>query len=251
MTGRVESLLLIHGAGSSGRFMREAFASVGAPQVHALEDRTGDIAEIISALEAVVDGLPRPRVVVGVSLGAHAAARWAGVAGVGRVDALGLVMPAWTGPPGTVAALSRATAARIRRESVPEALAEITGAAPGGWALRQLQTDWPRYGSRLAPALEAAGRSDGPTLQHLSQITIPCGVVAIQGDPLHPESVARDWVAALPNGHLVTLDQAAPAADLCIIGAASAVAWHRAGGPGASVAVEPPVSERPPVSESR
>ena len=208
--------------------MRTAFVSVRALHTLAIEDRTGHRDRIIDAIDAAVHTTPRPVAVAGVSLGAHAAAAWAATSGHDRVDALGLVMPAWLGRPDAVASLSVTTAERVRTTGLDTLLAQIRAEAPDRWEVEDLQIDWPDYGDHLAPALAAAGHSPAPTLADLARITVPCGVVALRDDPLHPASVARAWAAALPRARLITLGRSAPGAHRSVLGAAAQAGWRLA-----------------------
>jgi pimeloyl-ACP methyl ester carboxylesterase len=208
--------------------MRKAFASVTVSHVVALEDRSGRIASIVSSIEEAARTAPRPLALAGVSLGAHAAALWAAYEGHGHVDALGLVMPAWTGEPGIVAHMATATAARVRTAGMSVVLNEIRRESAAAWECDELEIDWPTYGEHLAPALDAAGRSPAPTPADLARITIPCGVVGVREDPLHPHEVAETWAAAIPHAHLETLDRAKPRDDRSVLGAAVVHAWQRA-----------------------
>ena len=117
--------VVAHGSGSCADFVARAFADPLREAGYGLvtfEDRTGDISVVTARLAALVDE-HRAQLVGGVSLGAHAAVHVAasrpGLAGVL------LVMPAWTGPPGTVAALSSLAAAELEVAGLPSVLERL------------------------------------------------------------------------------------------------------------------------------
>jgi pimeloyl-ACP methyl ester carboxylesterase len=208
--------VLLPGAGSSADFVRRAFgASLAEYELVAVPPRPGP--SVASAAFAALDAAaaaygPRLRVVGGVSLGAHVAARWA--AGR-RLDGLLLALPAWTGqagPAGSVAAATAAAAERVDRLGTAGALA---AARAGGvdWVAEELAAAWPRYGELLAPTLRAAAAAPGPSAAELRAVDLPVGVVAFTDDPLHPLDVAEEWTALLPRAALRRLRLADLAVD--------------------------------------
>jgi pimeloyl-ACP methyl ester carboxylesterase len=225
--------VVLPGSGSTAEFVARAFAGPLAAAGHALvtadpprpRPDVPDPADVWGlALDALAEREP-PALVGGVSLGAHAAARWA----TGRPGATGgllLVMPAWTGPPDAVAAVSGTTADEIDRLGVEALLARLralaTEPAEAAWVVDELHTAWrSRGGAALAAELHGVAASPGPDLGELRRITAPCGVVALALDPLHPEAVADAWAAALPEAGLVTVDHPAVATDRATLGSAA------------------------------
>jgi pimeloyl-ACP methyl ester carboxylesterase len=218
--------VVLPGSGSTAEFVARAFsgpvlaagyALVTADPPHAAGDPADEWA-------AALDGLPcRPALVGGVSLGAHAAARWA----AGRPDAadgLLLVMPAWTGPPDGVAAVSGGTAEELEATGVDAVLTRLRGIPAGsaGWVLTELERAWRHRGrAALVAELRGVAASPGPTEAQLARVGVPAGVVALSGDPLHPEAVARRWASLLPRASLTTVEHAAVAADRAAVGAAA------------------------------
>lgn len=174
------------------------------------------------------------RLVGGISLGAHVAARWAARAvPSGRVAGLLLALPAWTGPPSVTTpavAAARWTGARAREGGVAAAVAATAGAPP--WLAEELGRAWAGYGAGLAPALEAAAGEPAPTEVELGALAVPVGLAALVDDPVHPLAVAQRWQAALPRSALVTTTLAAFGADPGALGRAAVSAWLRAGGQG-------------------
>ena len=45
-------------------------------------------------------------------------------------------------------------------------------------------------------------------------------MVALADDPLHPEAVAHEWAAAIPEAALATVARHAPARDIGVLGLA-------------------------------
>lgn len=221
--------VLAHGSGSTGDFVTRALRGpLGAAgwSIDAIEDRSGSVTKVEEAVAAAVRSL-HPGLVAGVSLGAHAVARWAAhhPEASSILEGLVLLLPAWTGAPGCVAALSSAAADHVERSGVSETLGSLKD---GSWVSEELERAWPSYGEALVPALRATAASPGPTLDELSRIRIPVGVVAFTDDPFHPVEIARAWSAALPRAGLVELARDAPALDREVLGRAALAAWDTA-----------------------
>jgi pimeloyl-ACP methyl ester carboxylesterase len=180
-------------------------------------DARGDVDEVVARLTAATDGR-EVALVGGISLGAHAAALWS-LRG-GRARELVLAMPAWTGQPGPVAALTAATASAVQAFGIERELARVTTvAADDDWVLDELRRGWRTYDDALlAAALRAAASSPGPTLDELSRISTRTAVVALADDPLHPETVARQWAAIVPGASLAVVGRHAPAHDRGALG---------------------------------
>jgi hypothetical protein len=217
------------GTASTADFVGRAFAAPLAALGIGLV--SGDAPTDPAALDEAVARY-RPVLVGGVSIGAHLAVRclsrgrWKH-----RPDGLLLAMPAWTGPPGPVAAASGLTADEIDRDGVRPALDRIrAGASPdAAWVVEELATAWPGFPpGRLAATLRATSASPGPSLAELSAVTVPCGVAVLRDDPLHPAAVGRSWTTALPCAALVETRLAAVGADREALGRAAVLAWLRA-----------------------
>ena len=177
--------------------------------VTAVDDRSGAVEQVQAAVAASVRRTGA-RLAGGVSLGAHAVARWAASAAgaASGIEGLLLVLPAWTGPPGAVAALSALAAGEVDRLG-PDAV--VRSVDDGSWVGTELAAAWPTYGSGLAAALRATAGSPGPTLDG-ARADRRCrwGWWGFVGDPFHPVEVAREWCEALPRAALVELEQDAP-----------------------------------------
>lgn len=228
MTGVV---LLAHGAGSSPdvalRLLAGAWPVGAAPLAI---DARGPVDDLVARLHEAALGR-RVVLAAGISLGAHAVARWA-LAG-GAAEELLLAMPAWTGLPGAVAGLTTASAGAVAARGRAAVLAEIAS-DPGlrdDWVLEELARGWSTYtDGELATALHQAAGSPAPTLEDLARITTRTAVVALDDDPLHPASVARDWAAAIPCSALVVVPRDGPGAARGALGAAGRRALDRLSG---------------------
>ena len=213
--------MVLPGAGSSADFVRRAFlrplreAGYGlvAPEPVPGPDLVRASFRVLDA--AAAEYGPRLRLVGGVSLGAHTAARWAAACGPG-LDGVVLVLPAWTGTPGAVATATAASAELVDLLGTAGALAAAGTAV--GWVAAELAAAWPAYGDGLAASLRAAAGAPGPTRAELAALPVPAGLVAFPDDPLHPAAVAHDWAAAIPRAAVRELPLGAPAADRSVLG---------------------------------
>lgn len=232
--------VLLPGSGSDEVFVRAAF---GAPlrslgyDVHAPTPGAGtDVVQ--SYLDALDEASSRgvPLLVGGISLGAQVAARWAAARlarGDRTVMGLLLALPAWKGPPsGAPAALAASyTASAVRRDGLAATVAATRAQTPD-WLGTELARAWTGHGNGLADSLETAAASLGPETADLTALRVPVGLVGITDDPIHPLSVAQDWLTHLPRAVLVTMPLGELGADPANLGRAAATAWLRArGGP--------------------
>jgi pimeloyl-ACP methyl ester carboxylesterase len=212
--------VILPGAGSSAEFVARAFGRALHTAGYGLvaPDPVPGPGLVTSAFRSLDECLDRYgdrlRLVGGVSLGAHVAARWA----VDRAGLAGLLlaMPAWTGAPGPVAAATAASAGVVDRLGTAGALAAAGTAVP--WVAAELALAWPRYGPALGASLRAAAGAAGPTIAELAGIRAPAGLVACADDPLHPYGVAAQWAAALPQAVLRRLELADLAEDRALLG---------------------------------
>ena len=226
--------VLLPGAGSSADFVRRAFGRALADHdVVAVAPAPGPF--VVAAAEGALDAAAaaygqRLRLVGGVSLGAHVAARWAASHPVGRrLDGVLLALPAWTGQPAAVAAATAAAADQVDRLGIAGALAAAR-AGGIGWVADELAAAWPAYGPRLAPTLRSAAASAGPSGAELRALDRPAGLVAFADDPLHPLAVAEEWAALLPWAALRRLRLADLAGSRAPLGAAARAALAAATG---------------------
>lgn len=225
--------LVVHGAGSCPETARRLLAPALPPGSSVLEvDARGGIEEIVARLDqaAARAGAAGDEIVLGagISLGAHSLAAWA--AGGAPLPSLLLVMPAWTGAVGDVAASTAAAADDIVTLGI-DAVLERLRADPSiahDWVLDELARGWATYTDvELVQALRAAAASPAPTLDELARIRARVAVVGLADDPLHPEQVARDWARAITGSSLEIVPRHAPAADRGAFGRAGARALRR------------------------
>lgn len=219
--------MIAHGAGSDADFLARAFPAdrVGVRETIPVDDRTGRIPQIMSALARAARD-PAPTILGGVSLGAHAAATL-----LARSDlpehVLGglLVMPAWTGAPDRVAAMTATAADALSVLGMDGVLAELD---PTDWVTPALASAWSkRDGAALVDELHAAASSPAPDAEALTLVRVPCGLVALADDPLHPVTAAQRWTELIPHAELVTLPRNAPAGELAAFGDAAGRALTR------------------------
>lgn len=233
MGGGPEYALVLPGSASSVDFLRRAFAPIlGTAVIVPVPTDAGDA-------DAIADDLRRARLavplgarvlVVGVSLGAHAAALWAAdlprrPAKAGHADHLVLSLPAWTGPPDAVAALSAAAADQLTDGGLEAHLQRLEEEFPGDWVADEVTRAWRgRSTAEVARTLRATAVSAAPTTAQLRRIQLPTTVLALAGDPMHPESVARTWAASIPCCRLAVVGRHEPGVDVSVLGHAVAAA---------------------------
>jgi pimeloyl-ACP methyl ester carboxylesterase len=214
-----QTAVLLPGTASDEVFVRSVFgeplAQVG---VRLTAPATASVDEHLAALDAAWTGAPI--VVGGISLGAHVAAAWA-VRHPSRCAGLLVALPAWHGPagdaPAALAAL--ASAAVVSGDGVDAALAGVDG-----WLGAELSRAWRRHGDRLAATLRSAAASDAPTLTELAGLDVPVGIAACTDDPVHPLTVAQEWLDALPHAALRTTTLQALGEDRAAVGRAAVLA---------------------------
>lgn len=234
--------IVCHGAGSSGAAARLLIPPevLGASSVAYPEDRSGDVEEVIGVIDAWDRALDddAERVVAGISLGAHAAARWAarrrrsdsGRTGprAGQPDpplSLMLALPAWTGPPGPAAAATRASADQVRRRGISAVLAEMTATDLGDRAtiVDLLSMAWSEYDAEsLAAALDRAAASHGPTQNDLAALRCRAAVAWWEDDPFHPQEVGLTWSRAIPGARAAHIPWTAMSENPGALGAGAA-----------------------------
>lgn len=211
-------VVMAHGAGSSADFLAAAFPAeaLGVAEGRYVDDRTGSLGAVMTGLAAAATP-DRATILAGVSLGAHAAARLLSRSDLPPHIVGGLlVMPAWTGPPDAVAALT-ATAAEALSVLGPEGvLAELD---PADWVTPQLAAAWQlREPADLVAELATAATQPGPDPEMLAGIRLPVAVIALRDDPLHPLSVATRWAGIVESAVLATVGRRQPDEELQVLG---------------------------------
>lgn len=206
--------VLLPGTGSDDEYLRKAFGGpltdVGALPVAVAPEPSGVVSGYLRALDdAAASG---PIVVAGVSLGAAVATAWA-LAHPDRTLAVLAALPPWTGAPdGAPASLSaRHTAALLRRDGLASTTATMRASSPV-WLAEELTGSWRRQWPALPDAMDEAAAYVAPDRRELTGLIPPMGVAAAEDDPIHPISVAREWVAAAPRAALrtTTFDEFGP-----------------------------------------
>lgn len=189
------TVVVVHGAGSTGA---AAARLVGCgPDSLLIEDRSGDVDTIIERIDEALQHRSDVTDLVGVSLGAHAVARWAGRA-PRRVPHLTCVLPAWTAEAGAAARLTAASARSVADEGIDPLLARLHTESAYPDVVALLAAAWADYtDASLASALECASTGKGPSAEDLAAIAVPVAVVGWSGDAFHPEDVARAWARHL------------------------------------------------------
>jgi pimeloyl-ACP methyl ester carboxylesterase len=236
--------LIAHGAGSSGNFVRRAFADpllgagwrlisydlrghgastpVDDPRRLELPSHVADLAGLAHLTGATLVG--------GVSMGAHAAVLTAIDADLPDLAGLLLALPAWTGEPDLVAGANAVQAAELDAAGVDRVLQRIRRDHPG-WVADELVAAWPLHvPAAFVAVLSGLARSAAPTPEQLQSVTVPAGLVALEDDPMHPAAVAERWRSFLPRAQLARLAFDAPAGDRSVLGRAALDAWTQAGG---------------------
>ena len=211
--------LLAHGAGSCpGSALRLLGPAVPHGVAVVAIDARGTMTDVVDRLRAAATGHDVV-LAAGVSLGAHAVATWSALGG--RAAELLLALPAWTGSPGDVAALTASSAADVRVRGRVGVLAGVAASAPGDWVVDELRRCWAEQDDgELADALDAAATSAAPEPSDLARIRASTVVVALADDPLHPVSVARSWAEAIPGARLVVVARHEPGRDRGALGRA-------------------------------
>ncbi len=229
MTSRGDAAVLVHGAGST----RDAVTRLlgrAAPDADLLAvDGRGDLDTVVDRLASTACAVAaegrRLTLVGGISLGAHAVAAWAAGRPGAHLPELVLAMPAWTGPPDDLAALTASSAEEIELEGTAGILARLTAESGDDWVVDELVRAWTDADpATLARSLRAASGSRAPTLEELARIRARVVVVALADDALHPASVAEAWADAIPGARLVVVPRNAPAEDSGALGRAARAA---------------------------
>ncbi|WP_165403951.1 alpha/beta fold hydrolase [Egicoccus halophilus] len=239
--------VVAHGVGSSARFVGAAFAGpvldAGGRLVTFDQRGHGDSSPVrvpgghvldrhVEDLTAVVAGLASPpAVVIGVSLGGHAAVR---AAARGHLEGTTVVacLPAWTGDAVAGEGPHAAIATEVRSTSVQALIARLAAdTTMPSWLRSTLLTDYRRHDpDSLAAALVALDGGEAPGLDEVAAVGDRLGVVGWPHDPGHPLDQARRW-AAVSGGRLRTLRLTDLEDDLERLGRVALAAAGRDAGP--------------------
>lgn len=189
-TARVTTVV-VHGAGSTGAAAARLLGC--GPDAHLVEDRSGDVDQIIDLIDTAVAARPDVTDLMGVSLGAHAIARWAARAQP-PVPRLWCVLPAWTGEAGATAQVTAAAARAVADEGIGAQLTRLHRDALLPDVVALIQHAWQAYADdELARALDRASTGRGPMAAELAAIPVPVTVIGWAGDAFHPADVVHAW----------------------------------------------------------
>jgi pimeloyl-ACP methyl ester carboxylesterase len=231
--GPVRTAAVLPGTGSDDVFVRSVFeVPFAAVLVHTVTPKPVPGPMLVQEYLTALDDAARdhPIVVGGVSFGAHLAAEWA-LAHRNRCAGLALALPGWVGDPGDApgAVSARVAAGLVRERGVEAALAAATAGVPP-WLATELTRSWRGYGAGLADSLAAPAERPAPALEELAALDVPVGIAALVDDPVHPLTVAEEWLGALPRAALCTTRLEVIGVDPEALGRAAVLAWLRAGG---------------------
>jgi pimeloyl-ACP methyl ester carboxylesterase len=202
--------VVLPGTGSDDEYVNRAF---GAPlrQAGAVLMATPPRPErLIDGYRDAMDSaaLDGPIAVGGVSIGAAVAAAWA-LDHPGETIAVLAALPPWTGPAGAApgALAARYSAQQLRTDGLAAATARLYASSPS-WLADELARSWSAQWPHLPEAMEEAASYVAPTHAQLARLAAPLAVAAATDDPVHPLTVAAEWVDAAPCAalHTVTLN---------------------------------------------
>ena len=187
--------VVVHGAGSTGA-AAGALLGLGSDADY-VEDRSGDVEQVMASLDDTIARQPGCTHLVGISLGAHAVARWASSA-TKPVPRLVLVLPAWLGAPAATAQATAAAGRSVAVDGITAILEQLAHEGSHPDVVRLLQLSWPEYSDdELSRCLARASSGSGPTPADLAAIAAPMTVVGWRGDAFHPESAVHAWARHL------------------------------------------------------
>lgn len=202
------AIVVAHGAGSTGAAACALLGIARTPDVILVEDRTGDVDAVIAGIEAAVESAAQVTHVVGVSLGAHATARWAATSPLasptsGLSAQIVCALPAWGEVLGSAAEATARAGERIGQDGISATLAALAADPASADVLKLLALAWAEYSdAELAQCLATASRSPGPDAAELSRIVLPATFVGWHHDDMHPAAVARDWAERVAGSRI-------------------------------------------------
>ena len=218
----LSAVVIAHGAGSSARFIVDAFAGpvlacgrrlvtfdlrghggsdpARDPGNHHLDVHAADLRVVVASVQGSID------VIGGVSLGAHAAVR--AVASQGLTCAVTLAcLPAWTGRAVAGVGPHAVVATEVREVGIPAMIARLEAATDlPAWLREVLVRDYRSHDPEsLVAALLSLDGGVAPGVDEVASLPVPLAVVGWPDDPGHPLTVARHWAGLAPVGTLRTL----------------------------------------------
>lgn len=220
-------ILLSHGVASSNWFLEESLVGplvaagwrvelMGLPG-HDPSSSCADVGRY--ALDEVATDLGAMaaetgcRIVGGVSLAGHAAARmaalnrtreWSHNGWTLELRALVACLPAWVGRATPGEGVHADIADEVRTIGVPAMLERLRAdRTMANWLQHTLPRDWARHDTdSIAAALLSLDGGDAPSAEELAALDVPVALVTWPGDPGHPIEAARRWHELLPRSAL-------------------------------------------------
>ena len=217
------AVVIAHGAGSSARFIVDAFAGpvlasgrrlvtfdlrghggsdpARDPAHHHLDVHAADLRSVVTSVTGAID------VIGGVSLGGHAAVR-AVASGDVMCTVVLACLPAWTGRAEAGVGPHAAVAAEVREVGIAAVIERLEAATDlPSWLRAVLVRDY-RWHDResLTAALASLDGGVAPDAEELARLPVPLAVVGWPDDPGHPLAVARHWASVAPVAALRVLN---------------------------------------------
>jgi pimeloyl-ACP methyl ester carboxylesterase len=216
------AVVIAHGAGSSARFIVDAFAGpvlasgrrlvtfdlrghggsdpARDPAHHHLDVHAADVRTVVSSVVGPID------VVGGVSLGGHAAVRAVASRRV-RGEVVLACLPAWTGLADAGVGPHAAVATEVRAVGIAAVIARLEAATDlPTWLRKVLVRDYRSHDpASLTAALLSLDGGVAPGSEELASLQRPLAAVGWPEDPGHPLSVVRHWVDLAPVAALRTM----------------------------------------------
>ena len=217
------AVIIAHGAGSSARFIVDAFAGpvlasgrrlvtfdlrghggsdpARDPVDHHLEVHAADLRAVATSVVGSIE------VVGGVSLGGHAAVR-AVASGDVTCGVVVACLPAWTGRAVAGVGPHAVVASEVREVGIAAVIARLEAATDmPPWLREVLVRDYRSHDpGSLTAALVSLDGGDAPGAEEVGGLPVPLAAVGWPDDPGHPLAVARHWVEVAPIGALRVLD---------------------------------------------
>ena len=222
--------VLLPGTGSDDNYVRRAFSSASAQVGSILQTPAPIPTRLIAGYWQALDDAARnaPIVVGGVSLGAAVAVNWA-LAHPDRTVAVLAALPAWTGASDAApAALAARYSAQQLREIGLDAAVDGMRVGSPAWLADELTRSWTAQWPALPDAMDEAAGYTGPSTAELAGLAVPMGVVAADGDAVHPIEVAAHWAATAAHATLRIVGLDAMGADPTVLGNACLEALQEA-----------------------
>lgn len=217
------AVVIAHGAGSSARFIVDAFAGpvlasgrclvafdlrghggsdpARDPVDHHLEVHAADLRAVATSVAGPIE------VVGGVSLGGHAAVR-AVASGDVTCGVVLACLPAWTGKAVDGVGPHAVVAAEVREVGIAAVIARLEAATDlPRWLREVLVRDYRSHDpGSLTAALLALDGGLAPDAEEVGRLPVPLAALGWPDDPGHPLAVARHWADLAPTSALRVLE---------------------------------------------